>query len=232
MYISIEKTPKQKLSKYAIDNSTAISVTHLPNTDFTKVIDAAIEINQLAGCAKSIPHIGARNLFTESELHKNIIRAKKNGIEKVLIIGGSTPEGKAYKNAYEIHHAIADYGFEMFCGVYPQDENFDYVKNTKYLKFSKGITQLCLNAALLNQWHENTIPGIPTNCSIEGLYKYLKICGLTQSIGHILGNISGIKYINTHGFNTAKFIKKLNHNHVHLYNFGRLDQTLMQLEFR
>jgi len=229
MKVSVEKTPKQKMSQYVVDTATSVSITHLPKNSFETVIDAAIEINQQAGSAKAIPHIGARNLYTESELHENIIRAKKAGINKVLIIGGSSPEGKAYRNALEVHHAIADYGFEMLCGVYPQDEDFEFAQMTKYSKFSKGITQMCLNPRILNKWQDKTIPGLPTNCSVEGLYKYLKICGLTKSIGYIVGNLAGVKYIDKNGFNTQKFADKLIHDQVHLYNFGRMDQTLLQM---
>jgi len=230
MKISVEKTPTQTLSQYVIDTATAISVTHLPKTNFSKVIDAAIDINEQAGTAKAIPHIAARNFYTETELHENIIRAKRAGIDKVLIIGGIKQEGNAFKRASEVHYAIAPYGFEMHCGVNPQEEDYDIVRNTKYTFYSKGISQLCLNSALLNTWYDKTIAGVPTNCSIDGLIKYMKICGLTDSFEYIIGNAIRVKYITSKGFNTKKFVKQLNHEQIHLYNFGRLDQTLLELE--
>ena len=58
----------------------------------------------------------------------------------------------------------------------------------------------------------------------------MRICGVTESFKHILGNLAGIQYINKNGFNTSKFVSALNHEQIHLYNFGRLDQTLESLE--
>ena len=229
--VSIEKTPEQKLSQYAIDTATTISITHLPKTDFNQVINAAIEINDLTGKEKAMPHIAARNLYTETELHASLDRAKKAGIDKVLIIGGSEKRGRAFQGVNEVYSAITRYGFKMYCGVYPQKEAFNQrLFSTKYAMFSKGISQLCLNSKLLNKWENKTIAGVPTNCSIEGLLKYMRICGLTESFKHIMGNLVGIQYINKNGFNTSKFVSHLNHEQIHLYNFGKLDQTLIELE--
>ena len=99
MDISVEKTPKQKLSQYAIDTASSVSITHLPKTDLSIVKDAAIRLNDQAGAAKAVAHIGARNLQSESELHENCIAMRKAGVDKVLIIGGSTYQGKVYQTA-------------------------------------------------------------------------------------------------------------------------------------
>ena len=73
---------------------------------------------------------------------------------------------------------------------------------------------------------------IPTNCTLKGLYKYAKLCGLLDSLAYAVGNLAGIKYVSSKGFNTLKFVQDLRDNPIHLYNFGKLDQTLMQLEFK
>ena len=230
MKISIEKTPNQKMSQYAIDIATTVSITHLPKAYFSQVINAAIDINEIAGKAKAMPHIAARNLGSEAGLHIALDRAKEAGIDKVLVIGGSERKGRAFQGVDEVYRAISRYGFEMYCGVYPQKEAFNQVLfSTKYNKFSKGITQLCLNSKVLNTWQDRTIIGVPTNCSIEGLLKYMRICGLTESFKHIVGNLVGIRYINKNGFNTSKFVSHLNHEQIHLYNFGKLDETLQSL---
>ena len=106
MDISVEKTPKQKLSQYAVDTATSVSVTHLPKTNLSVVKDAAIALNDQAGSAKAVAHIGARNLQTESELHENCIAMRKAGVDKVLLIGGSTYDGKVYQTFYEVKEAI------------------------------------------------------------------------------------------------------------------------------
>ena len=227
MKVSVEKTPNQKMSQYAIDIATTISITHLPKTYFTEVVNAAIDINELAGKTKAMPHIAARNLHSKRGLHANLSKAKKAGINKILLIGGSERKGKVFKGVDELYDAVAPYGFEMYCGVYPQKEVFP---SYKYEQFSKGITQLCFNSKVLNTWKNRTIAGVPTNCSIKGLLKYMRICGLTESFKHIVGNLAGIQYINKNGFNTSKFVSHLNHEQIHLYNFGRLDQTLESLE--
>ena len=230
MKISVEKTPNQKMSQYAIDTATTISITHLPKAYFSQVINAAIDINELAGEAKAMPHIAARNLGSEAGLHIALDRAKEAGIDKVLIIGGSEKRGRAFQGVNEVYNVLAECDFEMYCGVYPQEESFYHACSTKYIKFSKGITQICFNTKMLNAWHGRTIIGVPTNCSTQGLIKYMRICGLLVSFRHMAGNLAGIQYINRKGFNTSKFVSRLNHEQIHLYNFGRLDQTLIELE--
>ena len=231
MDISVEKTPKQKLTQYVVDTASAVSITHLPGTDLSKVKDACIALNEQAGSAKAVAHIAARNLLSENELHENCIAMKKAGVDKVLIIGGSAYEGRVYQTFYDVKHQINDYGFTMYCGVFPQSENLNNVEASKYEHFAGGITQLCLNPKLLNSWIKKTRIGVPSNCTLKGLYKYMRICGLTDSLGYVLGNLNGIKYVSTDGFNTKKFVKDLNNQPIHVYNFGKLDQTLMQLEF-
>lgn len=231
MNISVEKTPKQSLSKYVIDTAVQISITHLPGTPLYDVIESAKRLNDQAGAAKSIPHIGARNLTSETELHENLIDMKKSGIDKILIIGGGTRTGKAYRSADQILPIAKEYGFQCLCGVYPQNEDFQFAELFKYNRFDGGISQLCLNTRMLNTWVYPTRIGVPSNCSVKGLIKYLKICGLTDSVGYVLDNLNGIWYIDRNGFNTGKFVKKLVNKNIHVYNFGKLDQTLMQLEF-
>ena len=231
MDISIEKTPKQKLSKYAIDTASGISITHLPNTSLSKVKDAAIEINDLAGSSKAMAHIAARNIQSETELHENCIAMRKAGVDKVLLIGGSTYHGKVFQTFYEVRDAIESYGFDMYCGVYPQSETYSNMAYTKYLHFKGGISQLCFNPRMLNTWEKKTRYGVATNCSLDGLWKYAKICGITDSVAYALGNLRGLTYVTMKGFNTVKFVKDLrNDNPIHLYNFGKLHQTLLQLE--
>lgn len=232
MDISVEKTPKQKLSQYAVDTASSVSVTHLPGTDLSVVKDAAIALNDQAGSAKAVAHIGARNLQSESELHENCIAMRKAGVDKVLLIGGSTYQGKVFQTFYEVKDAIEAYGFDMYCGVYPQSETYGNMTFTKYMHFKGGISQLCFNPNILNQWESKTRYGVPTNCTLKGLYKYAKLCGLLDSLAYAVGNLAGIKYVSSKGFNTLKFVQDLRDNPIHLYNFGKLDQTLMQLEFK
>ena len=232
MDISVEKTPKQKLSQYAIDTASSVSITHLPKTDLSIVKDAAIRLNDQAGAAKAVAHIGARNLQSESELHENCIAMRKAGVDKVLIIGGSTYQGKVYQTAYDVKTHIEDYGFDMYCGVYPQSEEYAVAEHTKYMHFKGGISQLCLNPRLLNTWERKTRVGVATNCTLEGLWKYAKLCGLTDSISYAVGNLRGLSYLTSKGFNTVKFVNDIRDMPVHLYNFGKLDQTLLQLEMK
>ena len=231
MDISVEKTPKQKLSQYAVDTASSVSITHLPNANLSLVKDAAIALNDQAGSSKAVVHIAARNLQSESELHENCIAMRKAGVNKVLLIGGSTYQGKIYQTAYDVKNQIEDYGFDMYCGVYPQKEEYSLVEHTKYMHFKGGISQLCFNPRMLNTWETKTRIGIATNCTLEGLYKYAKLCGVLDSVAYAIANLRGLAYINTSGFNTVKFVNALRKNPIHLYNFGKLDQTLMQLTF-
>jgi hypothetical protein len=232
MKISVEKTPKQKLSQFVIDNVANVNITHLPNTSFQNTIDGIKEINDIAGRSIGIAHIGARNLSSEKELIDGLEILKMEKSDDVLIIGGGTPVSNIYPYSDAVYDFIkkSDFNFNMWCAVHPQEEEFINVLVNKYQRYKGGYNQLCLNPKILRKWDKKTRICVPTSCSAKGLWRYMKIVGLTQSIPYAVGNWQGLFYLNKNGFDTKKFIQHVgNIEHLHLYNFGQLDKTLDRL---
>lgn len=225
MKISVEKTVKQKLSKTVVDNASKVSVVHLPHNTLQDVLNSAIDINQQAGANKAIPHVAARSISSNTELDTFISTAQQNDIDTVLIIGGNPPVGPVFQNAIQVNNLFENTGIKTLCGVYPERDTTSIHAFKKTL-FDGGITQLCLNPYKLKQYDTWTTPAIPTQCDAKGLWKYMKLCGLRDSFGYMLQNWRGAFYLTQTGFDTVKFIRDVGIRDYHLFNFGKLEQTL------
>jgi len=70
--------------------------------------------------------------------------------------------------------------------------------------------------------------GIPSMCSVQGIYKYLKLCG-NESYKYIFKNWKALNYLSSDGFMVEEFIKKLKFTNYHIYNFGKLEKTIRKL---
>ena len=229
MFLSVEQTAYQTLPKSVVSACNQVTITHLPTHSLTKSIDTVKKINDQAGTQKAVPHIAARNLQSEAELLNSCQAFFDEGVNTVLIIGGDRKFGNYYSSAFEICQVIKGFRFKKICGVYPQTESFSYVKNKKYSSFSEGITQFCLKPAILNQFQESTRIGVPSQCSIQQLIKFAKRCGLLQSFKMGLQNIEGIRYFDYNGFKTKHFVNRLANQRIHVYNFGKLENTVASL---
>lgn len=234
--ISVEKTPSQKLSSFILKNVFSVNITHLPGTDFSKTVDAIKSVNDKAGRQVGIPHLAARNFINSLEL-ANGLKALEGEISEVLIIGGSNPVGQAFNYADDVLTFINNEGYDLnsWCAVHPQLEKYEEVLKTKYKsKYVGGYNQLCLSPVLLSKWRSQTRICIPTATSVSGLKKYMELCGITGSFNYLLGNLNGILYLTSNGFDTKRFVKDINkfnsnRKQFHLYNFGKLDYTLGRL---
>ena len=231
MNISTEKTPKQKLSKFSLDNVSAVNVTHLPIHDLDMVARACDELNQQAGCNKAVPHVAARNIKSKQELEAFIKFCKLKDINKVLVIGGTIPRKKT--NVFQTDIIVANLlkgaNIKVDCGVYPQNETALEIK-TKLNFFGNAITQLCMDIDAINDLPllDTIRIGVPSMCSVKGIYKYLNLCG-NDSYKYIFKNWKVINYLGSDGIRVDKFIKKLKFSNYHIYNFGKLDKTISKL---
>ena len=70
--------------------------------------------------------------------------------------------------------------------------------------------------------------GVPSMCSVKGIYKYLKLCG-NDSYKYIFKNYKVLNYLDHNGIRVDKFIQKLKFSNYHIYNFGKLDKTINKL---
>jgi len=229
MFLSVEQTASQTLPAYVVNSCDQITITHLPTQPLTRAIDAVKKINDQAGVSKAVPHIAARNLYSEAELLNSCQAFKEEGVDTILIIGGDKRHGARYTSSYQICQELKTFSFRKLCGVYPQKETALEVRKKKYTSFSEGITQLCLKVNVLNQFQDATRIGVPSNCSIQTLLKFAKICGANKTVKIFFENLSGVKYINQKGFNTKAFVDSITNQRIHVYNFGRIEQTVRSL---
>ena len=123
MKLSTEKTPKQKLSKFSVDNVSAVNITHLSINDLREVAQACDELNQQAGCNKAIPHVAARNIQSENELDNFVKFCEAKGINKALVLGGSIPRNKThiFQNDVAVATILKSANIKVDCGIYPQN---------------------------------------------------------------------------------------------------------------
>ena len=229
MFLSVEQTASQTLPAYVVKSCDQITITHLPSQPLTKTINTVKRINDQAGKAKAVPHIAARNLNSEAELLNSCQAFVDEGVDTVLIIGGDKKYGARYSSAFQICNEIKTFGFKKLCGVYPQQETIQQVKKKKYPSFSEGITQFCLKPELLNNFQVDTRIGVPSACTTKRLVKFARLCGVNKTLKVFLENLSGIKFINQNGFNTKQFANCLTNPSLHVYNFGRIEQTVRSL---
>ena len=231
MKLSTEKTPKQKLSKYSVDNVSAVNITHLSINDLREVAQACDELNQQAGCNKAIPHVAARNIQSEKELDNFVKFCKAKGINKALVIGGSIARNKTniFQNDVAVATILKSANIKVDCGIYPQNETELEIK-TKLETFNNAMTQLCMDPNTINNLPilDTIRIGIPSMCSVQGIYKYLKLCG-NESYKYIFKNWKALNYLSSDGFMVEEFIKKLKFSNYHIYNFGKLDKTISRL---
>jgi len=229
MFLSVEQTVTQTLPRSVVDSADEITITHLPNHSLYKSITTVRQIQETNPNAKIVPHIAARNIHSDRELIETCQQFKREGVETVLVIGGNLKQGRYYQSVYELCRTIKDLELKQMCGVYPQQESYEFVKAKKYSSFSGGITQFCLNTKLLNEFHTHTRIGVPSMCCVSDLYRYMKRCGVLTSFKTALSNFKGIRYANQKGFNTARFVSRINNSNFHVYNFGKIQETVTKL---
>jgi len=229
MFLSVEQTVSQTLPRSVIDCVDEITVTHLQNKTLYETIDTVKQIKEQNPNKNIVPHIAARNLHSKKELVDCCEQFKSLGVATVLVIGGNLRQGRFYQSAYQLCGTIKEHDLRRLCGVYPQKETYGDVQRKKYTSFSGGITQFCLSTKLLNQFHANTRIGVPSMCSLSNLLKYMQRCGVIASTKAAATNLSGIAYLNATGFDTAKFVSNIDNTAFHVYNFGKIEQTVAKL---
>jgi len=239
--LSVEQTPKKILggnvSEYVVNNVDYITVPHLPGNQLKTSYESIQSLSDNYGVdpARIIPHIGARSIGTKAELTRQVKNFNDIGVKEILIVGGNPTEPQGpYKTAEDVRLRINDIQRfdKTYCGVYPDTESPSGVYLSKYDHFRDGgITQLCLSPSKLDSYKANTRIGIPSKANWDGLYRYIKLCGVGPSLRYPLRNIVGLaRFMTFDGFNTTKLVKAVQpHNTFHVYDFGRIEETVEEL---
>jgi len=239
--LSVEQTPKKVIksgvSECILTHADYISITHLPGTklkDTTKAVRTLVDRDGVAP-ERIIPHIGARNLKTKAELTRQSKELASIGVTSALLIGGSSPDNvnTPFHQDDDLVRPVTKAGINrLYYGVYPHSFSpgyYEHFKNTD--DYSGGISQLCLSPRRLRKYADIRI-GTPSYSDFGGLYRYMKICGVGPSLKYPLRDLPGIlHYMTYNGFATTRFVRDLRktHNKFHLYDFGQIEQTLIDL---
>ena len=237
--LSVEQTPgkinKGNVSEFVVNNVDYITIPHLATNSLKLTSKAVSQLSDVHGVDPSrvIPHIAARSLTSKKELTESINAFKGLGVERLLLVGGNPayPRGP-YNNAEEVRRRVSEIDkFTTHCGVYPDTESPSGVYLYKYEHFDGGWSQLCLSPSRLDSFKPQTRIGIPSQADFDGLWRYMKICGVGPSIRYPLRNILGFaRFMTLNGFNTTKLVRAVQpHYNFHVYDFGRLEETVEDL---
>jgi len=226
MFFSVEQTVSQTLSRAVLDTADEITITHLPNKTLYQTLPRIRALREFIDGNKIVPHIAARNLHSDRELIECAEEFSCLGIQKVLVIGGNPKQGRYYQSAYEVNNILKAWQFTQMCGVYPDRDTFEHVNTKNYSTFSQGITQFCLNVKKLNHFKRKTRIGVPSMCTSKDLIRYMRLCGVGNSVKTALSNLEGVQYLSRKGFDTAKFASRLTNSNLHIYNFGKIESTV------
>lgn len=234
--ISVEQTPKKikrGVSEVILNRANQITITHLPGSRLKDTTAAAKALINKHGAQPSrvVPHIGARNIASKTELTRQINNFEAMGITNVLVVGGSSnnPQGP-YAQDDEILKILKKKGFSVGCGVYPYEQGIGYYTNSdKLTRYDFGVSQLCLSPKILRPLPDNVWIGAPSRATISGLWGYMKRVGVGPSISYPFRDLGGlIRFSSFSGFRTNAFVQAnvQTHNQFHIYDFGGLEQTL------
>jgi len=229
MFFSVEQTVSQNLPRSVLDSADEITITHLPGKTLYQTLHRIRKLLETIEGSQIVPHIAARNISSDRELIECANEFRNLGIEKVLVVGGNPKQGNWYQSAYQVNNVLKDWRFHQICGVYPDRDSFKLVSAKNYSTFSEGITQFCLNTKRLNQFTAKTRIGVPSMCAVKDLYRYMRLCGVGNSIKTAVSNMQGIQYLSQKGFDTTKFASRLTNTNLHIYNFGKIESTVAAL---
>lgn len=240
MNLSVEQTPKkiQKgVSETTLTYSDYITITHLPGSKLKDTVKAAKTLvdRDSVDPARIIPHIGARNITSKSEFTRQSKSLYDAGIRTVLAVGGSTPDSASnpFHEDDDLLKQLRGHGFKrVLCGVYPYQYSPSYYGFFKFeSRYNGGISQLCLSPRRLRGYPQTRI-GAPSKADFQNLWGYMKRCGVGPSLRYPLRDAFGIlHYMSMDGFATSRFVKAMlpTHNEFHIYDFGRIEETLEEL---
>jgi len=238
--LSVEQTPKKiqkkDVSEFVVNHADYITVPHLNQNSLKTSYKSVSQLSDVYGVdpSRAIPHIAARSITSKKALTEAVNNLKGMGVERLLIVGGNPSEPRGpYRDAESVRRHVSDINkqFKLYCGVYPDTETASGVYLYKYTHFDGGFTQLSLSPRRLESFKINTRIGIPSQADIDGLYRYMKICGVGPSLRYPMRNIVGFaRYMTPNGFNTTKLVKAIQpHHSFHVYDFGRIEKTVEDL---
>ena len=238
--LSVEQTPskieKRKVSESVVNTVDYITIPHLSDNSLKVTYKAVVKLSDVYGVDPSlvIPHIAARSVMSKAELTRQLNNFVDMGVRELLVVGGnpSRPKGP-YSCDDDVRERAREFGnkFRIYCGVYPDSDSVVNVLMNKYSRFDGGISQLCLSPKKLKQFRPFTRYGIPSKADWDGLYRYMKLCGVAPSIRYPVRNIFGVlQFMTMNGFDTTRLVGNLRpHSNFHIYDFGRIEETVEEL---
>lgn len=195
--------------------STAVYVTHVPNTTVADVVETACAIE---ACGfRAFPHLVARRIETAESLRLALDRMRDHGITRAMLVAGdlSTPAG-AYKSTLDIldSGSLISAGVTSI-GVAGHPEGHKRIGSTLLWESLKAkqeyaeltgasvhiVSQFGFSPAAVCDWegqlteHGIALPvhvGIAGPASLRILIKYAMLCGIGASLVALMTNLSAL----------------------------------------
>ena len=177
-----------------IPPGTTVTVTVSPRFGLERTLDYA-ELAAKAGFTV-VPHLAARQVHDESELHGFIERIEGFGVKNLYVIGGDADEPVGvYSSAAEILHALSgiEHHLERIgVACYPEghpkisDEALLEALQAKQPLANYMVSQLCFDVEALRTWLRKTRSlgiGLPLHLGLAAPMNARKLVELSVQIG-------------------------------------------------
>jgi methylenetetrahydrofolate reductase (NADPH) len=141
----------------AIGSTGAISVTCLPHHGPARTVAASIHLARLG--YHTVPHLAARSITGEAELHSMLLQLQEAGVSELFLVAGDrrTPAGP-YAWSGQLLEAVNAYspGFSIGIAGYPEghpqlsQEQLSSSLRIKAPLASSMVTQMCFSAEAIS----------------------------------------------------------------------------------
>lgn len=160
--IRLEVVPSAELLAQlpaAIGTSGSVSVTCLPHHGPGRTVETSIKLARLG--FHTVPHLAARNITGESELHSLLLQLQDAGISELFLVAGDrrTPAGP-YAWSGQLLEAVNAYSEDFSIGIagYPEghpdlsEEQLNSSLHTKAPLANSIVTQMCFSAEAIGRY--------------------------------------------------------------------------------
>lgn len=206
---SVEILPKDiygdKIINSNLPKGAKVYIAHLPDTDFSEVVDAAIRVQKHG--RQAVPHLAVRKIASLNSLHSDLARLQTAGIDQTLVIAGDAAvTDPVFENTMQFLRTglLEEHGFtRVGLAGHPEGLAFLSADQSMQVLLEKSAyaakspidfhinTQFTLNTQILTDW-EKQIRGAGVDLEVHiglagaissaKLLQYALRCGVGASV--------------------------------------------------